>query len=86
LTQEQGRQQYYNSNRQAFDFLATSDSLASPNTRSTAYLSEDFFVSLIGKQRIYDIAEALYYQTLPVYSKQNEQYVDKDLNATMRSI
>jgi len=44
-------------------------------------LSEDFFVSLIGNQRISELAELLYYQTLPVYSKKNESYVDKDLDA-----
>ncbi|HCY21595.1 TPA: hypothetical protein DIC40_07285 [Patescibacteria group bacterium] len=82
LAQEKTRQQHYNKNPAAFNFLATSDSLASPNTRSTVYLPEDFFVSLIGKQRIYDLAELLYYQTLPVYTKQKETYVDKDLNAT----
>lgn len=82
LTEENKRYQYYIKNKNAFDFLDDSDSLASPNTRSTAYLPEDFFVSLIGAQRIYDIAELLYYQTLPVYTKKNESYVDKDLAAT----
>ncbi|MDD3263232.1 MAG: VCBS repeat-containing protein [Candidatus Absconditabacteria bacterium] len=79
--QEQKRQQYYNSDFAAFDFLAETDSLATPKNRTTELLSEDFFVNLIGNQRIFELAELMYYQTLPVYSKKNESYVDKDLDA-----
>lgn len=84
-TQISNSNKYYIRNKTAFDFLAESDSLASPNTRSNnelKLLPEDFFVSLIWEQRIADLAELLYYQTLPVYAKQNETTIDKDLEST----
>jgi hypothetical protein len=80
--QEQGRLAYYQSNSAAFDFLASVDSLASPNTRQTVYLPEAFFVDLLGEKNIIDLAEWLYYQTLPVYVKKQETTVDKDFEAT----
>lgn len=79
--QEQKRQKYYNKNSKAFDYIANVDPLASPKNRPIKILPEDFFVSLVTKQRISELAELMYYQTLPVYSKKNEKYVDQDLDS-----
>lgn len=82
LNQEKNRAIYYAKNPSAFDFLEKTDPLATPKNRTTSYLPEMYFVDLLWKQRISNIAELLYYQTLPVSSRFQTKYIDEDLEET----
>ena len=65
-TEQSAAAAYYQNSQAAFDFLATQNSLATPN-RTYNLLPRDLFIIRLGEQRIKELAEALYYQNLPVY-------------------
>ena len=77
--QEKNRVSYYVKYKDAFDLLAKSDPLASPNNRTTQLLPSNYFVDKL-KDQIPQIAELLYYQSLPSYLRVAESNVSKDLS------
>jgi hypothetical protein len=74
---------YYQTSQAAFDFLATQNSLATPN-RTYNLLPRDLFITRLGDTRIKELAEALYYQNLPVYQRRVSESVKDDM-ASLRS-
>jgi hypothetical protein len=77
--QENKRVTYYTKYRDAFDLLGKSDALANPNSRKTKLLPANYFVDKL-KDQIPQIAELLYYQSLPSYLRVAESDVSKDLS------
>ncbi len=92
LWQEQNKSaKYYTDNKSAFDKLTDNNKtksllnlLASPSNRTTEYLPETYFVTTI-KDQIPQIAELLYYQSLPSYLRTVQSNVSKDLNGIRNS-
>jgi hypothetical protein len=58
--------------------------LASPKNRTTQYLADLYFVNTL-KDQIPQIAELLYYQSLPSYLRTVQSNVSKDLNGVRNS-
>lgn len=78
--QDAKKLKYYTDNASAFDFLFKADELASAKDRKFKPLLEGFFIDLLWEEQISELAVLLYYQTLPVYSKKDSEFVEWDLN------
>jgi len=83
--QEGKRVSYYNGYKEAFTLLGQADALASPGgSRTTQYLPDLYFVNIL-KDQIPQIAELLYYQSLPSYLRTAQSNISKDLNGIRNS-
>lgn len=69
---------FYNTNTQAFNFLAQSDSKATPN-RSYALLPSDYFITLIGDENIKIAAYHLWYANIHRPTRAVSSNVSQDL-------
>ena len=69
------RTNYYNTNPDAFDFLAQHNITATPN-RSYTLIDENIFIDALGENTIDEIARLLHYQNLPWQEKLAQDTVE----------
>lgn len=82
LAQKTKAPSYYNSHKDAFDFLSGVTAHASPN-RDYNLLPQDFFVDYLGDQAINSIAALLYRHNLPWSEKVSKTDVLDDIRTTL---
>lgn len=73
-----GKSAFYSANSEAFNFLGAADTLGSPN-RSYALINENYFVNLLGNDKIELIAELLHYHNLPWQERLHDNNVTDDI-------